>query len=48
MMTATRVIAILVVMTMVAVKAKQLPRTRSKRDFVANPGKDLLVGIVGT
>ena len=47
-MTATRAIAILLVMTIVAVNAKQLPRTRSKWDFVAIGGKALLVGIVGT
>lgn len=47
MMTATRTIAILLVMTTVAVNAKQLPRTRSKRDFVAIEGKALLVGVVG-
>ena len=45
MMTATRTIAILLVMTIVAVDAKQLPRTRSKRDFVAIEGKALRVGV---
>ena len=47
MMTAARTIAILLVMTIVDVNAKQLPRTRSKRDFVEIPGKALLVSIVG-
>jgi len=47
-MTATRTIAILLVITIVAVNAKQLPRTRSKRDFVEIRGKALLEGIVGT
>ena len=47
-MTATRTIAILLVMTIVAVNAKQLPRTRSKRGFAEIKGKALLVGIVGT
>lgn len=47
MMTVARTIAILLVMTIVAANAKQLPRTRSKRDFVEIPGKALLVSIVG-
>ena len=47
MMTAARTIAILLVMTIVAVNAKQLPRTRSKRDFVEIPGRALVVSIVG-
>ena len=38
-MTATRTIAILLVITSVVVNAKQLPRTRSKRDFTEIPGK---------
>ena len=41
MMTAARTIAILLVMTIVAVNAKQLPRTRSKRDFVEIGGRYL-------
>lgn len=40
-MTATRTISILPVMTIVAGKAKQLPRTRSKRDFVEIGGRYL-------
>lgn len=47
MMTVARTIAILLVMTIMAANAKQLPRTRSKRDFVEIPGKALLVSIVG-
>lgn len=41
MMTATRTIAILLVMTIVAVNAKQLPHTLSKRDFVEIGGRYL-------
>ena len=45
MMTATRTIAILLVMTIVAVNAKQLPRTRSKRVSVEIGGKASLLGM---
>lgn len=41
MMTATRAIAILLVMTIVAINAKQLPRVCSKRDFVEIGGRYL-------
>lgn len=41
MMTTTRTIAILLVMTIVAVNAKQLPHTLSKRDFVEIGGRYL-------
>lgn len=41
MMTATRAIAILLVMTIVAINAKQLPRACSKRDFVEIGGRYL-------
>lgn len=47
-MTATRAIAILLVMTIVAVNAKQLPRTRSKRDFVAIQGPILHGHVIST
>lgn len=48
MMTVARTIAMLLVMTIVAANAKQLPRTRLKRDFVEIPGTILDGHVIST